>query len=270
MRGLWRKIWLENRWQLAIFSIAMFVIPALLTMLLPQLEEGLNQVFGALPFVRRFVQTLLGEDLGERIGPQSLQAIIWVHPTVLALLWAQEIVFCTRVPPGEIDRGTIDILLSWPVSRRRIFATESLFTIFVGIVLILCMLAGHYLARQFSESDSYPELKSVLLVLVNLYSMYLAVAGATLLIASMSNHRGRAMAASFALVLASFLLNFLVQFWPVMASLGWLSVLHYYRPAEILATGRVAWANLIMLLCIAGITWIVAGEILARRSITTV
>jgi hypothetical protein len=269
MRGLWRKIWLENRWQLLLFAVALFLVPALLTMLLPQLEEGLNQVLASLPFIRKFIQALLGDDLGERIGPQSLQAIVWVHPTVLALIWAQEIVFCTRMPPGEIDRGTIDVLLSWPISRRRIFVTESLFTFFVGIALILCMLTGHILARQFSKSDSYPELKSILLVLVNLYSMYLAVAGATLLIASMSNHRGRAMAATFALVLASFLVNFMVQFWPTISSLRWLSVLHYYKPADILVTGQVAWTHLIVLVSIASIAWGIAGEVFARRSIAT-
>lgn len=148
--------------------------------------------------------------------------------------------------------------------------TESIFTAAIGASLCLSMLAGHHLARQFSESNTFLEITRVLLILVNLYCLYLAVAGATLLIASLSNHRGRAMAAIFALVLASFLLNFLVQFWPTISVLGWLSALHYYRPAEIIATGRVPWAHLIVLLCTAGITWIVAGEIFARRSITTV
>jgi hypothetical protein len=270
MRGLWRKIWLENRWQLLLFAAALFLVPALLTLLLPKLEEGLNQVFASLPFIRKFIQALLGDDLGERIGPQSLQAIIWVHPTVLALIWAQEIVFCTRVPPGEIDRGTIDVLLSWPISRRGIFLTESLFSAAIGLALCLSMFAGHFLARQFANSAAPPELTRVLLVLANLYCMYLAVAAVTLLIASLSNHRGRAMAAIFAMVLASFLLNFLVQFWPQVERLGWLSILHYYRPAETLATGRLAWPHLTVLLSITGIAWIVADEIFARRSISTV
>jgi hypothetical protein len=269
MRGLWRKIWLETRWQLMIFGIALFVVPLLLTLLLPQLEEGLNQVLTAMPFVRQFIQALLGDDLGERIGPLSLQAIIWVHPTVLALLWAQEIVFCSRVPPGEIDRGTIDILLSWPLSRRKIFLTESLSTLVIGAAMTLCMLAGHYLARQFGESNTTTEFTRILIVLVNLYCLYLAVAGATLLIASLSSHRGRAMATMFALVLASFLVNFMVQFWPTISSLRWLSVLHYYRPADILVTGQVAWTHLIVLVSIAGIAWGIAGEVFARRSIAT-
>ena len=79
-------------------------------MLLPQLEQGANQVLATLPFVRKFLQALLGEDSARTINAQTVQSIIWVHPTVLALLWAQEIVFCTRLPAGEIDRGTIDVL----------------------------------------------------------------------------------------------------------------------------------------------------------------
>jgi ABC-type transport system involved in multi-copper enzyme maturation permease subunit len=242
----------------------------LLTMLLPQLEEGLNQVFATLPFVRRFIQALLGEDLGRQINPQSLQAIIWVHPTVLALIWAQEIIFCTRVPPGEIDRGTIDILLSWPISRRKLFVAETLMWLVGGMMFCAMMLSGHFMARWFAPSESPASMSRVLTVLANLYSMYVAVGAMALLVSSWSNHRGRAMAVSFALVLGSFLLNFLVQFWPTVASLAPLSILHYYHPAEILANGAVPWFNIVVLWTIAFAGWVLALETFSRRSISTV
>jgi hypothetical protein len=161
MRGLWRKIWLETRFQFLLFAVALFIVPGLLTMLLPQLEEGLNQVFATLPFVRRFIQALLGEDLGRQINPQSLQAIIWVHPTVLALIWAQEIIFCTRVPPGEIDRGTIDILLSWPISRRKLFVAETLMWLVGGMMFCAMMLSGHFTIHVASVHGACQSLQHV-------------------------------------------------------------------------------------------------------------
>jgi len=38
-----------------------------------------------LDFERRIIQAMLGADVSDRIGPQMLQSIAWVHPVVLAL-----------------------------------------------------------------------------------------------------------------------------------------------------------------------------------------
>ncbi len=269
MRGLLRKTLLETWVQLLLFGSALLLVAGLLTMMLPQLEEGLNQVLVTLPFVRKFIQALLGDDLGANINSQSLQAIIWVHPTILALVWAQEIVFCTRVPAGEIDRGTIDVLLSWPVSRRKLFCAESMVWLASGVWLCLILLAGHVVARQVVVSSTSHSWRSVLLVLGNLYSMYAAVGGVAFFISSLSDRRGRAMATVFGLVLASFLLNFLAQFWPSAEILAPLGVLNYYRPAQILATGSVPFADVAILWGVAVCAWVVALETFARRSICT-
>lgn len=270
MLGLCRKTIAETWVQLLLFGMALCIVSALLTMLLPQLEEGLNQVFAMLPFVRRFIQALLGEDLGERISPQTLQAIIWVHPTILALFWAQEIVFCTRVPAGEIDRGTIDILLSWPVSRRKLFCAESAIWLAAGLGLCLMMLLGHTIARQFVTSTTTNSWRSVFMVLSNLYAMYVAVGAVALLVSTLSDRRGRAMAVVFGLVLASFLLNFLAQFWSMAEILAPLSVLNYYRPAQILASDNIPSHDMVVLWGVATAAWVTAMEIFARRSICTV
>jgi ABC-2 type transport system permease protein len=268
--GLLRKIFFETWLQLLAFCLAIFVVGSLLTMLLPQLEQGANQVLATLPFVRRFLQALLGERLGETINAQTVQSIIWVHPTLLALLWAQEIVFCTRVPAGEIDRGTIDVLLSWPVSRRKLFCVETGVWLLSGLGLITMLLFGHFMGRQLRPTTTPHSWRNVFIVAVNLFSVYLAVGGAAWLVSASSDRRGRAMAGVFGLVLASFLLNFLVQFWTAAEPLSWLSVLNYYRPAQILATGELPTSNIAVLWAVGCCAWLLALEVFARRSICTV
>lgn len=268
-RGLWRKTFLETWVQLVLFGLALSIVALLLTMLLPQLERGLNRVLVTLPFVRNIVQALLGDDLGPRISAHTLQGIIWVHPTILALLWAQEIVFCTRMPAGEIDRGTVDTLLSWPVSRRKLFYAETVAWLACGIVLCLMLLAGNTLARKISPTVAPHSWRNVLFVICNLYSLYVAVGGLAWLVSAISNQRGRAMGVVFALLLASFLLNFLVQFWEQAEPLAPLGVLNYYRPANILATGHLPLEDLAVLWTVGVLAWWVGLEVFARRSICT-
>lgn len=270
MLGLLRKTLLETRFQLMLFGLGLGIVPGLLTSFLPQLEEGLSQVLAAFPFFRTFIQALLGEDLGENINPLNLQAIIWVHPTVLALLWAQEIIFCTRVPAGEIDRGTIDLLLSWPVSRRRIYVSETIVWLCTGVALCSMMLAGHLIARHFTPSTIELPIKRILTVLANLYCLYLAVGGLAFAISTACDQRGHAMAIVFTIVLISFLMNFLVQFWQPIAWMAPLSILHYYQPAEILANGNILWAKMFSLVIVGAASWLAGLEIFARRSISIV
>ena len=268
--GLLQKTLRETWKQTLLFGLALLIVEALLTAVLPTLQKVLNEFLVTLPFIRTFLQALLGSDLGGNITAQMLHAIVWIHPVVVAIVWAQEIVFCTRVPAGEIDRGTIDVLLSWPASRRRILLCDAAVWLASGALLVTMGFAGHYLAALSVRAEAEPPASRVLLVLFNLYCVYIAVGGLAYLFSALSDRRGRAMAAVFAVVLASFLLSFVAIVWPPAARLAPLGILSYYQPAQILATGRGPWGNMAWLVAAGAILWLAACETFARRTICTV
>ena len=101
----------------ALLSAALMVVELILTTVLPTLLEDLSGVLLQVQFLRTIFSALLGTDIGDVIGPEMISAFAWVHPVVLAITWTYAIVFCTRVPAGEVDRGTIDVLFGLPVSR---------------------------------------------------------------------------------------------------------------------------------------------------------
>jgi ABC-2 type transport system permease protein len=216
------------------------------------------------------IAALLGSDLGEEISARMLQSIVWVHPVVLALVWAQEIVHCTRLPAGEIDRGTIDVLFGFPVSRRAVYVCDSLVWLAAGMLLLAAGFLGHWVAAQTMPEDMRPALARVLLVLLNFYGVFVAVGGVAYLTSSLCSRQGRAVAVVFAIVLSSFLLSFLAQFWEPAEKVDFLSVLHFYQPAEVLRSGVLPTCDLVVLFAFGIITWALGGEILARRSICTV
>lgn len=267
--GLVRKTLRETWIQTLLFGLALGLIEALLTLVLPQLQQGLNEVLAALPFVRSFIRTLMGGDFGGNVTPQALQAIAWVHPIVLAVMWAQEIIFCTRLPAGEIDRATIDVLLSWPASRRRIFVCEAVVWLASGLWLMTLLGLGHAVAVLVAAGDVEQPAGRVLAVLANLYCVYLAVGGLAWFVSAMSNYRGRAMAIVFAVVVASFLLNFLAQFWQPARLLAPLGVLTYYQPAQVLDSGVWPLVHMAVLLAAGAVFWLAALETFARRNICT-
>ena len=123
-RGLLIKAVCETRLTILLFGAGLLVFHAVLAAVLPSLFQDVGQ-FLDLPFFRNLIRGLLG-PIGDNIGPGALLSLACVHPVVLTLVWAHEIMFCTRIPVAEIDRGTIDILLSLPVSRWQVYRTETL------------------------------------------------------------------------------------------------------------------------------------------------
>jgi ABC-2 type transport system permease protein len=269
MRGVLIKILRETWLGMLLFSVALLLVEILLNLVLPQILEQMDMMLARMPFVRDFLAALLGIDIEGEITAQLMQAFVWVHPTVLTLLWANETMFCTRFPAGEIDRGTIDVLLGLPVSRRAIYLCETIGWLIGGALMLGAGAIGYAIGSLAMPLENRLEWALVWLILFNLFCLYIAVGGVAFLISSLSERRARAVSTIFAIVLASFLLNFLAQFWSPAQSFAFLSVIEYYQPANILKTGSLAFGDIAVLLAVGGVAWIAGCEITARRNICT-
>ena len=274
-RGLLVKSAREAAAATAILAGAFLAVETILAYVLPTFWDEMSSQMLQLQFFQRILKALLGTDVGNLLGPETLIAIVWVHPVVLAIIWTHAIVFCTRVPAGEIDRGTIDVLFGLPVSRWRVYASETVVFLGTGLIMLAMGLVGHRVGLFMSWDGPLPPLQRVIVITTNLFCLYLAVGGLACLISAVSDRRGRAIAAIFAILLASFLLNFLAQFWTPAEAVSYLSLLRYYRPMGVLQAGGeggMAWpiGDMAVLTGFAVVTWAAGGVWFARRDICTV
>jgi ABC-type transport system involved in multi-copper enzyme maturation permease subunit len=270
MTGLLRKIVLETRWPVLCFSAGLCAIMAMLTWVLPTMLGDIEKVFDAVPFIKPLIAALLGVDPDRQFSAEMTQAFLWVHPTVLSTIWGHEIMYCTRTPAAEIDRGTVDFLLGLPVSRWKLFLAETVGWLVSGFLIICTGILGHVLVAQQYSADMRPTMAVTAMILANLFSMYITVGAIAFLISSISDRRNKAMGGIFALLLFSFLVNFLARFWEPAQSWARISVLEYYRPATVIRDGVFPLTNVAILLSVGFVCWFMAGTILRRRSICTV
>jgi ABC-2 type transport system permease protein len=210
---------------------------------------------------------MLGTEIVNQIGPQMFQSIAWVHPAPLALTWAHALLCCTRVPAGEVDHGTADVLLSLPVSRWEIFCSETLVWLGTGVLILVAALVGNLLGGLGLPAEQRPQVPRVLIILLNLACLYIAVGGLAWLVSSLSDRRGKAITIVFLILLALFLLNYLAQFWQPLAKLVFLSPLHFHRPMSVLASGAWPVRDMAVLLIAGAILWIAGGLVFARRDL---
>ena len=270
MNGLLRKIFIEVRWSVLLFGRGLAVVMSLLTILLPKVLADAESILERLRFVRPLLKALLGADPGDGFSEKMMQAFLWVHPTVLSLVWGHVLMYCSRVPAGEIDRGSVDFLLGLPVSRWKLYVAETIGFAVSGLVMLSIGFVGHWLASAGLQPKMRPGAFETTSILINLFAVYLAVGGVAFLVSACSDRRGRAIGIMFAILLLSFLLNFLAQFWERAEDFAFLSVITYYRPAAIISTHSFPWTDVGVLLAVFAVSWAVGGKVLRERSICTV
>jgi len=269
-RGLIQRALRESLPTTLLLGFVLMVAETALAFVLPKFGAQMSQEWLQIDFARGIMQAMVGTEIADHMGPQMFQAMAWVHPVVLALVWAHAIISCTRVPAGEVDRGTADVLLSLPVSRWELFFVETLVWLASGLVLLAAGFAGNLLGGLNFPSEQRPQLQRVVIVLTNLFSLYIAAGGLAWMISSLSERRGRALTSLFLLLLSLFLLNYLAQFWHPLERFVFLSPLHYHKPVTILAQGAWPWRNIIVLVGSGAVLWLIGGFIFARRDLCTV
>lgn len=261
-----REFWLVT----VLVTLGVFGFEILVAYALSEFQEELAKTWVQIEFLHKLIEGLVGADIGEGISPLMMSAIAWVHPVVLAIIWGFEITFATRVPAAEVDRATIDVLLGLPVSRWRVYICDTLVWLAAGVLLMFACVAGFSTGSLALSEEHRPEIGRLVICAGNLLCVYSVVGGLAFLVSARSNRRGPAVAVVLAVVLSLFLLNFLAQFWEVAEKLSWLSMMHYYRPVEILQNGGWPLADMAVLLGAAAVFWGIGGVLFSRRDICTV
>ncbi|MFN7021044.1 MAG: ABC transporter permease subunit [Phycisphaerales bacterium] len=261
-----RETWLTT----LLFACSLGVFAGLLNYALPRFQARMGMGRGqAPPFLERLRSVILGVETAGMGVTEIAAGIAWSHPAVLALLWAHAIVFCTRVPAGEVEKGTIDVLLGLPISRWQLYLSETAVWLGSALVLLGAAVLGSRVGNSLIDPALRPDAWKLGVVQVNLLALYLAVGAGAWLGSSLVDRRGRAVLAVMIVVLGSFLLNYLALLWPEVERLNAASLLHYYRPVFVLRSGEWPWRNLAVLGGLAVGLWTAAGLVLARRDLST-
>lgn len=237
---------------------------------LGEVPEELGQRWLQWPVFRRFARVLLGADFPDKISATTIITLGFVHPLVYAMTWALLLTTCTRVIVGEIDRGTADLLLALPISRARLYVSASAAWIAAGALIGVAPLCGVWLGEKCFPLWEPLYLPPLARVTANFFALYLAVGGLTMCVSSFLSRRGPAIALVLATLLLSFLLNFLAQFWKAVEQIGFLGLLHYYRPLATLRDGQWPVQDMAALVGLAVFFWSVGLWRFRRRDIPAV
>jgi len=182
-----------------------------------------------------------------------------IHPIAVALVCVFAIGFAAAAVAGERQRGTLEVILARPISRRTAYRT-----LLGSLIVFLCLAILAVLAGTVASSAAFGklgELKVGNMPLLGLNAVLLYTAlGSVALAASVSFDRlGPALGIGLGFTIVSYFFEILGSLWPAAEPLQPLSVFHYLDPQSVL-DGKAAPFDLVVLAAVtlAGVAWALA------------
>lgn len=215
-----------------------------------QYPEGLKEIFGAsIPFTN-FDGFLTLEYF----------SIIWI-----IIAFALSAGVATGSLAGEIDKGTMELLLSQPVSRRAVVTGAMAFHALALIAVIAATMIPIILGAMAIGADLNRTGILALSVLLFLFTMSLASLG--FMFSAWYSERGKALFTVVGILIFSYALDILAKFSDFIDNFHFLSLFKYYQPYPYISNASIDWGSLAVYAGISVIASIIAIWHFERRDI---
>jgi ABC-2 type transport system permease protein len=225
--------------------------------------SGLTSLLDTLPPALRTLARVQPEFLALS-GLAGYLSFGFTHPLYLVLACTAVVGFATRSLAGEVERGTIQLALSRPISRTWVYAARvlGLLAIVLGVAAggALGLLAGLAFARPEGEFDYAHLLPTAVAGAL----LFWAIGGLTLWGSAAASTGGRAVAWAIAGLVISYFVDYFAGIWNLLEPFEPFSVFDYYDPTQALVNGVLPWANVAVLGAV-GLAGVLAGLVVFGR-----
>jgi ABC-2 type transport system permease protein len=232
--ALLRKNLLESRWMLGLLSSGLFSLAWLFVFVSRRIESNFRTT-GRAPM--GMLRGLGGPSMDS--SSAAVEMAFWNHPFILLMfaLWA--IARGSGAVAGEIEKGTMDLVLSRPVSRTAFLSTQILFATLGLILMAAAMVAGNLVGVHYNTLDTPATFSQLLKPAINLVAFGWAIFGYTLLCSTLDLARWRPTLIGSVATLAGFIAHVVANI-PSLEDWKWvdhLSIFNAYDPVELVVKG---------------------------------
>jgi ABC-2 type transport system permease protein len=264
LTAVWSKTLREQRRALLWWAIAIGLVVLMYTAMYPSVRENAAQFEDYMKNLPEAVRNMLGgSSIASPEGYLMSEIFSFMGP-VLLLLFA--IGAGARAIAGEEERGTLDLLLSTPVRRRRVVGEKFIaMTLGTFVLAAVAWLVTAALGPAFDVTVSFDGLTAAFL---NLFLMALAFGSIALAIGAATGSKGLAIGGASGTALLTFLLKTFASTLSWLEPYRLLSPFHYYTGHDPLVTGFHA-VDPIVLAGISVVALMLALVTFERRDLAT-
>ena len=159
------------------------------------------------------------------------------HPLAIAFMGIFAVGSTVTAVAGERERGTLEVLLARPISRRTLYWTVAAATVLLLAVIMGGLLAGQAIGIALQGLSDQINLGYMPLVFLNGLLLWSAFAAFGLAASVSFDRTGPALGLTVAYLLLNYFLEILGSLWTDVRWSQEYSLFHHFQPGEIL-TGK--------------------------------
>ncbi|CAN5467144.1 hypothetical protein BH10PLA2_BH10PLA2_35900 [soil metagenome] len=195
----------------------------------------------------RMVQMMMGGEKVSIFRVTDMLSVGYVHALMVIMLSIWAVGRAASAITGEIDRGTMELLLAQPLPRRVLVAAHFVVDLIVIPVLCLGTWLGNALGIWLADLHEMPfnnvpgEAIQPLVFgpgLFNVGALLFAISGYTMWLSAGGRFRSKVLGIAVLITLLQFLVNLIGQLWTAIAWLRPFTVFYYYQPQQIMLERR--------------------------------
>lgn len=224
----------KNHYRFAVFSaIVIAALQFFIIWLITTLDYA--PIFAA--FLQQLpprVQVLFDSQFFTAFSVKGALAFGLIHPLVLILMAINAINIPGRHITGEIETGTLELLLAYPVKRTRLILTLWLSACVNLFLIVVVALVGSFSAVVIFHKFTPDLLLRMVQIITNLWLLFVLVMSYTLVIATFGKEGSKTGACSGGLLLVIYFIYYLSTLWPAIAFTKPANIFTYYQPQKII------------------------------------
>ena len=260
--ALLRHTWRLQRTKLAIVSIALTVWG----FLLPVIYARFGSQFTALMESGLLPEQFARFGGGDVFSLSGSIALGFIHPIAIILTSVFAVGFSASAVAGERQRGTLEVALARPISRRVLYL--SLLAASFGFIAIsmAALLAGSVSGATFAGVVKELAFRNLPLLWLNSVLLFGAFAAIALAASVSFDRLTPALGLTLSIVIAMYVLEVLGSLWPAAEGLQPYSLFHYLKAKAIL-TGFAAPFDVVVLSSVILLAMVWALVVFPRRDL---
>jgi ABC-2 type transport system permease protein len=225
--ALWKKTIGESRWLLAGSLAFMFIVHWLRVWIASFFStQAMEGIFSFMPIE---VEGLLPVTYTQMATTAGRIAIGYDDPIVLLLVTVWAVSRGSDAVSGELNRGTMEMVLAQPVTRLGVLTSQALVTLIGAALLAGAALLGTYVGLSTITLDQSAETKVFIPAALNLFAITVFLAGLSTMVSAGTNYRARTIGIVGGIYAVSMVVKIVGR---VAKGWEWLTYCSFFTPFE--------------------------------------
>jgi len=229
-------------------------------------NERVKAMLQYIDMLPSFIKAFIGGDALQFGNIAGLIAIGYQEPFVLLLYMLFAVGVPTALLAGEVQRGTMELILSRQTTKTQVYICAGLITVVGMYALVIVMFLGTVVSTNLYDFEQQVPLYSFFKLAIHGGILASAVGGIALLSAACFR-RGMAVSLTVAFLVVNYFIMIITQWWPRMKWLDPFTIFNYVDEAKIFSEPGWPAGDICILISILVVSTVLGGVVWWRRDL---